>query len=74
MEEKNLTPEEAFYIEKSNLERELTNRIKNFAGTFATNVEFACKVEVQLIGNTEGGVVDCCISGVELKTNYSQNG
>ncbi len=74
MEEKNLTPEEAFYIEKANLERELTNRIKNFAGTFATNVEFACKVEVEFMNSTEGGVVDCRISGVELKTNYSQNG
>ncbi len=74
MEEKNLTPEEAFYTEKANLERELTNRIKHFAGTFATNVEFACKVEVEFMNSTEGGVVDYRISGVELKTNYSQNG
>ena len=74
MEEKNLTPEEAFYIDKANLERELTNRIKHFAGTYATNVGFSCNVEVELMGNTEGGVVDCRISGVNLKTNYSQNG
>ena len=74
MEEKNLTPEEAFYIEKMNLERELTNRIKNFAGTFATNVEFSCKVEVAYLESMEGNTVDCRISGVNLKTNYSQNG
>ena len=74
MEEKNLTPEEAFYAEKAKLEREHTNRIKHFAGTFATNVEFACKVEVEFMNSTEDGVVDCRISGVELKTNYSQNG
>lgn len=74
MEEKNLIPEEAFYIDKANLERELTNRIKHFAGTYATNVEFSCNVEVQLMESAEGNVMDCRISGVKLKTNYSQNG
>ena len=56
MEEKNLTPEEAFYIDKVNLEREITNRVKQFAGTHAINVEFACKVEVEFMNTTEGGV------------------
>lgn len=72
MEETKITPEEAFYIEKANLEREITNRVKLFAGTYATNVDFSVSVNVELMVAEEGSVSDCRISGVSVKSNYSQ--
>lgn len=74
MEENKITPEEAFYIEKANLEREITNRVKSFAGTYATNVELSVNVGVELMEDEQGGVAACRISGVSVKSNYSQNG
>lgn len=73
MEDNKITPEDAFYIEKANLEREITNRVKLFAGTYATNVDFSVSVNVELLEDEQGGVADCRISGVSMKSNYSQN-
>ena len=47
MEEKQITPEEAFFSAKANLELAITAQLKEFAVKFCTSVIFKGCVEVQ---------------------------
>lgn len=47
MEEKQITPEEAFFSAKANLELAITAQLKEFAAKFCTSVIFKGCVEVQ---------------------------
>ena len=67
MEEENkITPEEAFFKAKSELEQKLV------AGTFATSVVFKANVEVQSIFTNTGQLVETRISRVEVETKIAQ--
>lgn len=49
MEEENkITPEEAFFKTKSELEQKLVAQLKEFAGMFSTSVVFKCNVEMSI--------------------------
>lgn len=71
MEEKQITPEEAFFSAKANLELAITAQLKEFAVKFCTSVIFKGCVEVQPYVS-ETGEVDTRISHVEVETKYSQ--
>lgn len=73
MEEKQLTPAEAFFMKKAEFEHNITEAVKNFAGSFATDVKIAVAVEVQAALANSGDVVDCRIKGVEIEAKYKQN-
>ena len=70
MEEKQITPEEAFFSAKANLELAITAQLKEFAVKFCTSVIFKGCVEVQ--PSETGEIVDTRISHVEVETKYSQ--
>ncbi|UWG69551.1 MAG: hypothetical protein [Bacteriophage sp.] len=72
MEEKQITPEEAFFSAKANLELAITAQLKEFAAKFCTSVIFKCCVEVQPYVSETGKVIDTRISHVEVETKYSQ--
>lgn len=73
MEEKNLTPAEAFFMKKAEFEHNVTEAVKNFAGTFATDVKIAISVAVETKSPETGEVVECRIKGVEVETKYKQD-
>ena len=73
MEEQKLTPAEAFFMKKAEFEHNVTEAVKNFAGTFATDVKIAVSVEVQPALATSGEVVECRIKQVEIEAKYKQN-
>lgn len=72
MEEKQITPEEAFFSAKANLELAITAQLKEFAVKFCTSVIFKDCVEVQPYVSETGEIVDTRISHVEVETKYSQ--
>lgn len=72
MEEKQITPEEAFFSAKANLELAITAQLKEFAGTFSTSVVFKGNVEVQPIFTNTGQLVETRISRVEVETKIAQ--
>ena len=72
MEEKQITPEEAFFSAKANLELAITAQLKEFAANFCTSVIFKGCVEVQQYVYETGKVIDTRISHVEVETKYSQ--
>ena len=72
MEEKQITPEEAFFSAKANLELAITAQLKEFAAKFCTSVIFKACVEVQPYVSETGKVIDTRISHVEVETKYSQ--
>lgn len=72
MEEKQITPEEAFFSAKANLELAITAQLKEFAVKFCTSVIFKGYVEVQPYVSETGEIVDTRISHVEVETKYSQ--
>lgn len=73
MEEENkLTPEEAFFKAKSELEQKIVAQLKEFAGTFATSVVFKGCVDVQPIFTNTGQLVETRISRVEVETKIAQ--
>lgn len=72
MEEKQITPEEAFFSAKANLELAITAQLKEFAAKFCTSVIFKSCVEVQPYVSETGKVIDTRISHVEVETKYSQ--
>lgn len=72
MEEKQITPEEAFFSAKANLELAITAQLKEFAAKFCTSVTFKGCVEVQPYVSETGKVIDTRISHVEVETKYSQ--
>ena len=73
MEEENkITPEEAFFKAKSELEQKLVAQLKEFAGTFATSVVFNANVEVQSIFTNTEQRVETRISRVEVETKRAQ--
>lgn len=72
MEEKQITPEEAFFSAKANLELAITAQLKEFAVKFCTSVIFKGGVEVQPYVSETGEIVDTRISHVEVETKYSQ--
>lgn len=74
MEEKTLTPAELFFRKKAEFEHSITEAVKQFAGTYATDVNIAVGVSVTPALSTEGQVVDCRISNVTIEAKYSQNG
>lgn len=74
MEENKITPAERFFKEKAELERNITEAVKQFAGMYATDVKIAVGVSVQSALSEDGSVVDCRISNVTIETKYSQNG
>lgn len=74
MEEKQLTPAEAFFMKKAEFEHSITEAVKNFAGAFATDVNIAVGVSVVPALADSGDVVDCRISNVTIEAKYSQNG
>ena len=73
MEEKQLTPAEAFFMKREEFEHSITEAVKNFARAFATDVKIAVAVEVQPALSSSGDVVDCRIKGVEIEAKYKQN-
>lgn len=72
MEEKQITPEEAFFSAKANLELAITSQLKEFAVKFCTSVIFKGCVEVQPHVSETGEIVNTGISHVEVETKYSQ--
>lgn len=73
MEEQKPTPAEVFFMKKAEFEHSITEAVKNFAGTYATDVKIAVAVEVQAALADSGDVVDCRIKGVEIEAKYKQN-
>ncbi|MBD5228858.1 MAG: hypothetical protein HDS69_02285 [Bacteroidales bacterium] len=73
MEGKTISPAEAFFRKKSEFEHNITEAVKNFAGTYATDVKITVSVAVQPAIATSGDVVDCRIKGVEIEAKYTQN-
>lgn len=73
LEEKNLSPAETFFIKKAEFEHSITEAVKSFAGTYATDVAIKVAVAVQPALTTSGDVVDCKIKGVEIEAKYTQN-
>ncbi len=73
MEEQKLTPAEAFFMKKAEFEHNVTEAVKNFAGTFATDVKIAVSVAVETAVAQTGEVVECRIKGVEVETKYTQD-
>ena len=74
MEEKQITPEEAFFSAKANLELAITAQLKEFAAKFCTSVIFKGCVEVQPYVSETGKVIDTRISHVEVETKYKSPG
>lgn len=74
MEEKNLTPSEVFFKEKAAFEHSVTEAVKQFAGTYATDVNIAVGVSVIPALAEDGRVISCQISNVTIEAKYSQNG
>ncbi len=72
MEEKQITPEEAFFSAKAHLELAITSQLKEFAVKFCTSVIFKGCVEVQPYASETGEIVNTRISHVEVETKYSQ--
>lgn len=73
MEEQKLTPAETFFMNKAEFERSVTEAVKNFAGTYATDVKIAISVSVETFLAETGDVANCRIKGVEIETKYKQN-
>lgn len=67
MEEKQITPEEAFFSAKANLELAITAQLKEFAVKFCTSVIFKGCVEVQPYVSETGEIVDTRIPMLKLK-------
>ena len=73
MEGKTINPADVFFKEKAELEQGVMETVKNFAGTYATDVKITVSVAVQPAIATSGDVVDCRIKGVEIEAKYTQN-
>lgn len=73
MEEQKLTPAETFFMNKAEFEHSVTEAVKNFAGTYATDVKIAISVSVETLLTETGDAANCRIKGVEIETNYKQN-
>lgn len=73
MEEKQLTPEEVFFKAKSDLERAVTEAVKQFAGTYATDVNIEVGVTVLPHVSDGGEVLECRVNGVTINSKYSQS-
>lgn len=73
MEEQKPTPAEVFFTKKAEFEHNITEAVKQFAGTYATDVKIAVSVEVQPALATSGEVVECRIKQVEIEAKYKQN-
>lgn len=74
MDEQNISPAELFFKKKAEFEHSLTEAVKNFAGTYATDVNIAVSVSVLPALTTDGQLVDCRIKNVTIEAKYSQNG
>lgn len=74
MDEQNISPAELFFKKKAEFEHSLTEAVKNFAGTYATDVNIAVGVSVLSALGTDGQLVDCRIKNVTIEAKYSQNG
>ena len=72
MEEKQITPEEAFFSAKANLELDISAQLKEFAVKFCTSAIFKGCVELEPYVSETGEIVDTRISHVEVETKYSQ--
>ena len=73
MEEKQLTPAEAFFMKREEFEHSITEAVKQFAGAYATDVNIAVGVSVVPALADSGDVVDCRISNVTIEAKYKQN-
>lgn len=73
MEEQKLTPAETFFIKKAEFEHNVTEAVKNFAGTYATDVKITISVAVETALAETGDVANCRIKGVEVETKYKQD-
>ena len=73
MEEKQLTPAEAFFMKKAEFEHNITEAVKNFAGSYATDVKITISVAVETALAETGDITNCRIKGVEVETKYKQD-
>ena len=73
MEEENkITPEEAFFKSKAELEQKIIALLKEFAGANATSVTFKGYVDVQPLFSETEQIVQTRISRVEVETKIAQ--
>lgn len=73
MEKENkITPEEAFFNSKAELEQKIVALLKEFAGTNATSITFKGCVDVQPLFSETGQIMQTRISRVEVETKIAQ--
>ncbi|OUN69483.1 hypothetical protein [Barnesiella sp. An55] len=70
--ENKITPEEAFFNSKAELEQKIVALLKEFAGTNATSITFKGCVDVQPLFSETGQIMQTRISRVEVETKIAQ--